>query len=63
MELFIVTEFKKLIPSLALIVLAIGGLVSANVNISQSKEIRELRSRIDIMEAYFPVEIPNRSWK
>lgn len=57
------TEFKKLIPSLALIVLAIGGLVSAYINTSQSEEIQELRSRIDIMEAYFPVEIPNRSWK
>ena len=49
------TEFKKLIPSLALIVLAIGGLVSAYINTSQSEEIQELRSRIDIMEAYFPV--------
>ena len=56
-------EFKKLTPSLALMILAIGGLVSAQVNISQSKEISELRSRIDIMEAYFPVEIPDRSWK
>ena len=57
------TEFKKIIPSLALMILAIGGLVSAQVNISQSKEISELRSRIDIMEAYFPVKIPDRSWK
>lgn len=44
------TEFKKLIPSLALIVLAIGGLVSAYINTSQSEEIQELKSRIYIME-------------
>lgn len=46
------TEFKKFIPSLALIVLAIGGLVSAYINTSQSKEIQELRSRIDILEKF-----------
>ncbi len=44
------TEFKKLIPSLALIVLAIGGLVSAYINTSQSEEIQELKSRIYILE-------------
>lgn len=57
------TEFKKLIPSLAIFLLGIGALVSANINYYQNKEIDELRSRVDIMEAYFPVKIPDRSWK
>lgn len=52
MELCIVTEFKKIIPSLALMILAIGGLISAYVNYSQSEEIRELQYRIYILEKF-----------
>lgn len=52
MELCIVTEFKKIIPSLALMILAIGGLISAYVNYSQSEEIRELQNRIYILEKF-----------
>ena len=52
MELFIVTELKKYITSLTLMILAIGGLVSAYVNYSQSKEIQELQNRIYILEKF-----------
>lgn len=52
MGLFIVTEFKKLITSITLAILAIGGLVSAYVNYSQSQEIQELRYRINILEKF-----------
>lgn len=52
MGLFIVTEFKKLITSITLAILAIGGLVSAYVNYAQSQEIQELRYRINILEKF-----------
>lgn len=46
------TEFKKLITSITLAILAIGGLVSAYVNYAQSQEIQELRYRINILEKF-----------
>ncbi len=52
MELFIVTEFKKYITSLTLMILASGSVVSAYVNYSQSEEIRELQNRIYILEKF-----------
>lgn len=42
---------------------SLGAIVSGYNNWVQSKEIKELRSRIDIMEVYFPIELPDRSWK
>lgn len=38
-------------------------LINTYGDYNQNQEINELRSRIDIMEVYFPVEIPDRSWK
>ncbi len=73
MELFIVTDNNTkiiediskqyLIIFVALMFISLGAIFSGYNNWIQFKEIDELRSRIDIMEAYFPVEIPDRSWK
>ena len=54
---------QYLITFVALMFVSLGAIVSGYNNWVQSKEIKELRSRIDIMEVYFPIELPDRSWK
>ena len=44
-----------------LILIAI--LINTYDDLQSKRKINELRSRIDIMEVYFPVKIPDRSWK
>ncbi len=51
MELFIVTEFKKL-TLITLVVLALHAVFSAYLDYSQSEEIRELQNRIYILEKF-----------
>ncbi len=57
------TNRSPIIFSIGLLLTSIATVISSYNNWNQANQINELRSRINIMEVCFPVEIPGRSWK